>query len=171
MEAKQHGLSSPMFMCGVAKPQRRIRTCPLQDKIHSERFLQRFHAEPSISHHKRSLNINSRLPERPVACASQSINMCTSRVPRLTLRDVINTKSACVCGDERFIGIRDQSDTKESVESLEVSIRNFSCIYCARCVLCNEQEQERLFQINFPYILLNETRMMFLQLAKQSSRQ
>ncbi|XP_020606771.1 uncharacterized protein LOC110045510 [Orbicella faveolata] len=38
--------SSPILMCGVAKPQRRIRTCPPQLGKHSEANLERFHTEP-----------------------------------------------------------------------------------------------------------------------------
>ena len=119
--------SSPMFMCGVAKPQRRIRTCPSQEKKHSEGFLERFHSEPSISHHKYSLNANSRLPERPTSHASLSGNTCKSRVSHLTLKDVVDTKRACVCLEKKFIGIRDHRERQVGLEPSEVSFNRCRC--------------------------------------------
>ena len=121
--------SSPTFMCGVAKPQRRIRTCPSQEKKHSERFLERFHSEPSISHHKYSLNANcnSRLSERPTSHAPLSSNTCKSRVSHLTLKDVVDTKRACFCRGEKFIGIRDHQERQVGLEPSEVSFNHSRC--------------------------------------------
>ena len=46
-----------------------------------------------------------------------------SRAPRVTLREVINTKSACVCDNRRFIGIRDLQED-EDLEPKEVGMGN-----------------------------------------------
>ena len=123
MTTKEPTISPLTFTCGVAKPKRRIPTCPPQEKKRSEMFLERFHTELSISHHKYSVNVNSRHPERPVRSRSTLLlNTCASRVPRLTLRDVVNAKSACICRNQRFIGIgRDHWERQELLESTEVS--------------------------------------------------
>ncbi|XP_073228650.1 uncharacterized protein [Porites lutea] len=114
-------VSPPTFMCGTAKPKRRMRTCPSQEKSYSERHLERFHTEQSISHHRSSLNIISRHPERHVSRAYSSLDTCTSRVPLLTLRDVVETKSACLCRGQRFIGTglhRERQGNLEFIEDL-----------------------------------------------------
>ena len=105
--------SSPTFMCGVAKPQRRVQTCPPQDDRHTRRKLERFSTEPSISHHKYSLNISSEFTQRT---ALHSRRACKSRDPNVTLRDVVSAKSACVCRDKKFIGIRDFCERDENYQ-------------------------------------------------------
>lgn len=111
--------SSPKFISGVAKPQRRVRTCPPQLVKYSEANIERFHTEPSISHHKYSLNMSSEHPQRTTVHATSSATTCKSRAPRVTLRDVVNNKSACVCSNRRFIGIRDLLKEDEDLESRE----------------------------------------------------
>ncbi|KAJ7377570.1 hypothetical protein OS493_028128 [Desmophyllum pertusum] len=104
-------------MCGVAKPQRRIQTCPPQVERFSRRNLEPIHTEPSISHHKYSLVINSELSQSQALHASST---CKSRDPQVTLRDVVNAKSACICPDKtRFIGIRDARERDEGLEPTE----------------------------------------------------
>ena len=101
---------SPTFVCGVAKPQRRVQTCPPQDDRRTRRNLERFSTEPSISHHKYSLNISSELTQRTDL---HSRSACKSRDPNVTLRDVVSAKSACVCRDKKFIGVRDFRERDE----------------------------------------------------------
>lgn len=119
--ARQASRVSPRtFICGTAKPKRRLRTCPSQEKSYSERQLERFHTEQSISHHRSSLNITSRHPERHVSRAYSSLDTCTSRVPLLTLRDVVETKSACLCRGQRFIGTGLHRERQGNLEFIEV---------------------------------------------------
>lgn len=110
--------SSPTFMCGVAKVHRRMRTCPPQ---HSKRSFERLNTEPSISHHRHSLNINCQLSQRPTLHTASSRSTSGSRVQRVTLRDVVNVKSACVCNNRRVIGIQDLLKREEDLEPTEVS--------------------------------------------------
>ena len=124
--ARQESRVSPRaFMCGTAKPKRRMRTCPSQEKSYSERHLERFHTEQSISHHRSSLNIISRHPERHVPRAYSSLDTCTSRVPLLTLRDVVETKSACLCRGQRFIGTGYHRERQGNLEFIEVRMYLF----------------------------------------------
>ena len=124
--ARQASRVSPRtFMCGTAKPKRRMRTCPSQEKRYSERQLERFHTEQSISHHRSSLNIISRHPERHVSRAYSSLDTCTSRVPLLTLRDVVETKSACLCRGQRFIGTGYHRERQGNLEFIEVRMHVF----------------------------------------------
>ena len=124
--ARQASRVSPRtFMCGTAKPKRRMRTCPSQEKSYSERQLERFHTEQSISHHRSSLNIISRHPERHVSRAYSSLDTCTSRVPLLTLRDVVETKSACLCRGQRFIGTGYHRERQGNLEFIEVRMHVF----------------------------------------------
>ena len=118
-------VSPPTFMCGTAKPKRRMRTCPSQEKSYSERHLERFHTEQSISHHRSSLNIISRHPERHVSRAYSSLDTCTLRVPLLTLRDVVETKSACLCRGQRFIGTGLHRERQGNLEFIEVRMQVF----------------------------------------------
>ena len=119
--ARQASRVSPRtFICGTAKPKRRMRTCPSQEKSYSERQLERFHTEQSISHHRSSLNIICRHPERHVSRAYSSLDTCTSRVPLLTLRDVVETKSACLCRGQRFIGTGLHRERQGNLEFIEV---------------------------------------------------
>lgn len=95
---------SRTFVCGVAKPQRGIRTCPPENESGRTRSkLERFSVEPSISHHRYSLNISRDLTQRT---AAQTRSACKPRVPHVTLREVVSAKSACVCGNQKFIGVR-----------------------------------------------------------------
>ena len=124
--ARQASRVSPRtFMCGTAKPKRRMRTCPSQEKSYSERQLERFHTEQSISHHRSSLNIICRHPERHVSRAYSSLDTCTSRVPLLTLRDVVETKSACLCRGQRFIGTGFHRERQGNLEFIEVRMHVF----------------------------------------------
>lgn len=124
--ARQASRVSPRtFMCGTAKPKRRMRTCPSQEKSYSERQLERFHTEQSISHHRSSLNIICRHPERHVSRAYSSLDTCTSRVPLLTLRDVVETKSACLCRGQRFIGTGLHRERQGNLEFIEVRMHVF----------------------------------------------
>ena len=91
---------------------------------HSEANLERFHTEPSISHHKYSLHMSSGHPQGPTLHATSSASTCNSSAPRVTLRDVVNTKSACVCSNRRFIGIRDLFKEDDDLEPNEVGMRN-----------------------------------------------
>jgi len=132
--------SSPKFISGVAKPQRRVRTCPPQLVKYSEANIERFHTEPSISHHKYSLNMSSEHPQRTTVHATSSATTCKSRAPRVTLRDVVNNKSACVCSNRRFIGIRDLLKEDEDLESREVGTRNgglINVMYSTQGILCD----------------------------------
>lgn len=95
---------SRTFVCGVAKPQQGIRTCPPENESGRTRStLERFSTEPSISHHRYSLNISRDLTQRT---ANQTRSACKPRVPHVTLGEVVNAKSACVCGNQKFIGVR-----------------------------------------------------------------
>lgn len=112
-------LSPPTFMCGVAKPQRRVRTCPPQLMKHSKANLERFHTEPSISHHKYSLHISSEHVRGTTLHGTSWASTCKSRAPCVTLREVVNTKSACVCDNRKFIGIPDLLKEDEGLEPKE----------------------------------------------------
>jgi len=116
--------SPPTFISGVAKPQRRVRTCPPQLLKHSQANLERFHTETSISHHQYSLRMSSEHPQGSTLNATSWASTFKSRAPRVTLRDVVNTKSACVCTNKRFIGVRDHFKEDEDMEPNEVSTRN-----------------------------------------------
>ena len=111
---------SPTFISGVAKPHRRIRTCPPQHEEHSKKKLERFHIEPSISHHKYSLNTNGQVPQRVTTHATPSRSTCDSRDQRVTLRDVVNVRSACVCNNRRIIGIQYFRKRDQDLEPTEV---------------------------------------------------
>lgn len=92
-------------MCGVAKPQQKLRTCPPKDEIGlTGSKLEQFTTEPSISHHRYSLNISKDLT--PKKTPYQTRSACGPRVPHVTLKEVVSVKSACVCGDRKFIGVR-----------------------------------------------------------------
>ena len=112
------GKYSGTFVCGVAKPDRRVRSCP-QEK-HFERCHERFQSETSISHHKQSLIRDSGFLEGHTSRASFLSTTCESRVPRLTLRDVVNTKSACICRNEKVIGKNDYRQREGDLESIKV---------------------------------------------------
>ena len=92
-------------MCGVAKPQQKLRTCPPKDEsgLTGSKFEQ-FTTEPSISHHRYSLNISKDL--KPKKTPYQTRSACGPRVPHVTLKEVVSVKSACVCGDRKVIGVR-----------------------------------------------------------------
>ena len=45
-----------------------------------------------------------------------------SLVPRLTLKDVVDAKSACICRDEKIIGKRDLRHRQNMLEDNGVSI-------------------------------------------------
>ena len=117
-------LSSATFVCGIAKAQTRIRMCPSQETTNGVRFLERFHSQPSISHHKQSLICNGGISGRSPSRASHLNSTCKSCVPRLTLRHVVNTRSACAWSEQKFIGIRDHCDRKNDLESIEVSMQS-----------------------------------------------
>lgn len=92
-------------MCGVAKPQQKLRTCPPKDESGlTGSKLEQFTTEPSISHHRYSLNISKDLT--PKKTPYQTRSACGPRVPHVTLKEVVSVKSACVCGDRKFIGVR-----------------------------------------------------------------
>lgn len=110
---------SGTFVCGVAKPDRRVRSCP-QEKKHFERCYERFLSETSISHHKQSLNRSSGFLEGHKSRVSFLNITCESRVPPLTLRDVVNTKSACICRKEKVIGKSDYRQREGDLESIKV---------------------------------------------------
>ncbi|XP_067025932.1 uncharacterized protein [Acropora muricata] len=101
-------LSSKTFVCGVARPQRIIRTCPSKENAKElVRCLEGIHSERSISHHKQSLACNDLgLIERGMTSRSLLDNPSKSLVPRLTLKDVVDAKSACICRHEKIIGRR-----------------------------------------------------------------
>ena len=114
-----HELSSKTFVCGVAKPQRRIRTCPSQEKATElAKFLEGTHSGPSISHHKQSFV----LIERGMTSRSLLANASKSLVARLTLKDVVDAKSACICRDEKIIGKKDLRHRENMLEDNDVSI-------------------------------------------------
>ena len=122
--------SPPTFMCGVAKPERRVRTCPPQLVKHSKANLERFHTEPSISHHKYSLHMSSEHPQGTTLHGTSWTSTRKSRAPRVTLREVVNSNSACVCDNRRFIGIRDLLKEDEDLEPNEVGMRTAKLLSC-----------------------------------------
>lgn len=96
---------NPTFVCGVAKPQQKLRTCPPKDESGlTGSKLEQFTTESSISHHRYSLNISKDLT--PKKTPYQTRSACRPRVPHVTLKEVVSVKSACVCGDRKFIGVR-----------------------------------------------------------------
>ena len=111
-------------MCGVAKLQRRIRTCPSKEKATElVKFVEGTHSGPSISHHKQSLALKDLvLIERGMTSRSLMANPSKSLVPRLTLKDVVDAKSACICRDEKIIGKRDLRHREDMLEDNDVSI-------------------------------------------------
>ena len=119
-----HELSSKTFVSGVAKPQRRIRPCPSKQKATElVKFLEGTHSGPSISHHKQSLACKDfGLIERGITSRSLLANPGKSLVPRLTLKDVVDAKSACICRDEKIIGKRDLRHRQNILEDNGVSI-------------------------------------------------
>ena len=121
-----HELSSKTFVCGVAKPQRRIRTCPSKEKATElVKFLEGAHSGPSISHHKKSLACKDfGLIEMGITSRSLLANPGKSLVPRLTLKDVVDAKSACICRDEKIIGKRDLRHRENMLEDNDVSIKS-----------------------------------------------
>ena len=119
-----HELSSKTFVCGVAKPQRRIRTCPSKEKATElVKFFEGTHSGPSISHHKQSLACKDfGLIERGMTSRFLLANPGKSLAPRLTLKDVVDAKSACICRDEKIIGKRDLRHREDMLEDNDVSI-------------------------------------------------
>ena len=95
---------------------------------HSKANLERFHTEPSISHHKYSLHISSEHVRGTTLHGTSWASTCKSRAPCVTLREVVNTKSACVCDNRKFIGIPDLLKEDEGLEPKEVGIRNSSLL-------------------------------------------
>ena len=151
-------LSPPTFISGIAKPQRRVRTCPPQLLKQSKANLEPFHTEPSISHHKNSLHMSSKHPQGPTLHATSWTSTCNLRAPRVTLRDVVNTKSACICSNRRFIGIRDLFKEDEDLEPDEVGIPN-GCLITSCIVHEVSSMIHYLIRINnFTWLLLSTLR-------------
>ena len=111
-------------MCGVARPQRIIRTCPSKENAKElVRCLEGIHSERSISHHKQSLACKDiGLIERGMTSRSLMDNPSKSLVPRLTLKDVVDAKSACICRHEKIIGRRDLRHRENMLDDNDVSI-------------------------------------------------
>ena len=81
-------------MSGVARLQRMIRTCPSKENANElVKFLEGIHSERSISNHKQSLASKDLVGMRS---RSLSDNPSKSLVPRLTSKDLVDAKSACI---------------------------------------------------------------------------
>ena len=117
-------VSSKTFVCGVARPQRIIRTCPAKENAKKMvKFLEGIHSERSISHHKQSLACKDfGLIDRGTTSRSLLDNPSKSLVPRLTLKDVVDAKSACICRHEKIIGRRGLRHRENMLEDNDVSI-------------------------------------------------